>query len=193
MESMRSSRSTLRDALSEHPPPGPAPHESGRADDDCANGLGSGRSDSARDAQGQLRLQSSPEQLSAGLELCGLTTVMVRGVCPKLSQQRVKSFLDEDGFAGQYDFLYVPVREKGSNNTGQAFVNFVSPTQARAFFDRYNGQSAKFARHDRVLSVLPASRQGYEANVNYFREKSSTTSPLFAHTQDCEQPSSTEL
>eukprot|EP00928_Gymnodinium_smaydae_P020035 TRINITY_DN17732_c0_g2_i1.p1 TRINITY_DN17732_c0_g2~~TRINITY_DN17732_c0_g2_i1.p1 ORF type:complete len:194 (-),score=23.02 TRINITY_DN17732_c0_g2_i1:481-1062(-) len=192
MESMRSSRSTLRDALSEHPPPVWPRHERGHADDRCPAGSSLSGGDVVHDPQAELLVESCPEQVDAGPGLSGLTAVMVRGVCPILSQQLVKAFIDEDGFAGQYDFLYVPVREKGSQNTAQAFVNFVSPEHAQAFFDRYNGQNAKFASDEKRLSVLPAKRQGYEANLNHFREKPSTTNPFFAHASDLKMPTSTE-
>eukprot|EP00928_Gymnodinium_smaydae_P020036 TRINITY_DN17732_c0_g2_i4.p1 TRINITY_DN17732_c0_g2~~TRINITY_DN17732_c0_g2_i4.p1 ORF type:complete len:191 (-),score=21.94 TRINITY_DN17732_c0_g2_i4:481-1053(-) len=189
---MSSSRSTLRDALAEHPLPVWPPRGRGDADDQCIDTLNLGGGERVQDPRGQLCLESCLEQASAGRGLCGLTTVMVRGVCTQLSQQLFKYFIDEDGFAGQYDFLYVPVREKGNRNTAQAFVNFVSPEHAQAFFDRYNGQNAKFASDEKRLSVLPAKRQGYEANLNHFREKPSTTNPFFAHASDLKMPTSTE-
>eukprot|EP00928_Gymnodinium_smaydae_P046085 TRINITY_DN3067_c0_g1_i1.p1 TRINITY_DN3067_c0_g1~~TRINITY_DN3067_c0_g1_i1.p1 ORF type:complete len:163 (+),score=19.77 TRINITY_DN3067_c0_g1_i1:89-577(+) len=72
-------------------------------------------------------LEGKQEKTVDGLWQLGLSTVMVRGVHPLLGQETIKDMIDEDGFAGKYDFLYVPLRKKGGTNTSQLFMNFVSP------------------------------------------------------------------
>eukprot|EP00928_Gymnodinium_smaydae_P046087 TRINITY_DN3067_c0_g2_i1.p1 TRINITY_DN3067_c0_g2~~TRINITY_DN3067_c0_g2_i1.p1 ORF type:complete len:150 (+),score=19.54 TRINITY_DN3067_c0_g2_i1:74-523(+) len=131
-----------------------------------------------------LSLELKKEQIVDGLWLLGLSTVMVRGICTSLRQDTIKDMIDEDGYAGQYDFLYVPLRKEGGRNSSQLFINFVSPDIATAFYDRYHGQHAKFARSGGRLSVLPASRQGYDANVDFFMQCPSVSKPFFAFHSD---------
>eukprot|EP00928_Gymnodinium_smaydae_P085154 TRINITY_DN68497_c0_g1_i1.p1 TRINITY_DN68497_c0_g1~~TRINITY_DN68497_c0_g1_i1.p1 ORF type:complete len:168 (-),score=19.00 TRINITY_DN68497_c0_g1_i1:989-1438(-) len=136
-----------------------------------------------------LPLKDEKDKAVDGLWLIGLSTVMVRGLCTSLTQEAIKDMVDEDGYAGQYDFLYVPLRKEGGKNTSQLFINFVSPEIATDFYDRYHGQSAKFARSDGLLSVLPASRQGYDANLAFFTEFPSVSKPYFAFHSELDIPS----
>eukprot|EP00928_Gymnodinium_smaydae_P074717 TRINITY_DN5773_c0_g2_i1.p1 TRINITY_DN5773_c0_g2~~TRINITY_DN5773_c0_g2_i1.p1 ORF type:complete len:193 (-),score=29.80 TRINITY_DN5773_c0_g2_i1:522-1100(-) len=171
-------RPTLRDTLSNYPPPGPdevVPMA------DRPPSLSAGCASALHDLSSPNWLQSAQEKAAAGLGISGMTTVMVRGVCTKLSQEKVKALIDEDGFLGQYDFLYVPRREKTiDKNTAQAFVNFTTSESASMFYKKYHGQKSTFSSQEKDLSVLPASRQGYDANLNYFMQVSSTHMPFFA-------------
>eukprot|EP00928_Gymnodinium_smaydae_P023846 TRINITY_DN19514_c0_g1_i1.p1 TRINITY_DN19514_c0_g1~~TRINITY_DN19514_c0_g1_i1.p1 ORF type:complete len:206 (+),score=18.25 TRINITY_DN19514_c0_g1_i1:39-620(+) len=170
----------LRDALSKYPLPDSAINPAERTEDDRASMCDNIVADSLHVVQKSAWLEAAQEKAASGLGLSGLTTVMIRGVCPKLSQQSVKNLLDDDGFAGHYDFLYVPLRDGTGQNTAQAFVNFVSSEKAQRFYERYNGQNATFASPERRLSLLPASRQGYDANLRYFLHKSNASAPFFA-------------
>eukprot|EP00928_Gymnodinium_smaydae_P046086 TRINITY_DN3067_c0_g1_i2.p1 TRINITY_DN3067_c0_g1~~TRINITY_DN3067_c0_g1_i2.p1 ORF type:complete len:183 (+),score=25.59 TRINITY_DN3067_c0_g1_i2:120-668(+) len=79
------------------------------------------------DSRPSSSFEGEQEKAAEGLWQLGLSTVMVRGVHPLLGQETIKDMIDEDGFAGKYDFLYVPLRKKGGTNTSQLFMNFVSP------------------------------------------------------------------
>ena len=52
-----------------------------------------------------------------------VTTVMIRPIPLKCSQRIMKKLLDESGFAGEYDYLYVPMDQRMRANRGFAFVN----------------------------------------------------------------------
>jgi len=109
------------------------------------------------------------------------TTLMIRNIPGKYSQDDLIMDLNDKGFGSTYDFLYLPIDKVTSNNVGYAFVNFVDPaTAARCIesfqdhrFDRLRRSSNKFARISVAhLQGLANNLQHYEKTiVNASREK----------------------
>ena len=55
------------------------------------------------------------------------TTVMLRNMPNNYSRTMLLELLDAEGFAGQYDFLYLPMDFQSRASLGYAFINFVDP------------------------------------------------------------------
>jgi len=52
-----------------------------------------------------------------------MSTVMIRNIACRYTQEECAAFLDEAGFAGKYDFLYLPMNAPQRANLGYVFVN----------------------------------------------------------------------
>jgi len=117
------------------------------------------------------------------------TTVMVRGIPNSYTQDELVAEIGELGFAGAFDFLYLPLdqgmRHRGhgvrrrASNVGYAFVNFVGAAEAGRFMAASLGH--QFRRHRKsvvkVASASPAHLQGLEANAAHYRAAAGAAGP----------------
>jgi hypothetical protein len=98
------------------------------------------------------------------------TTLMIRNIPSRLSQQDLVMELQELGFAGTFDFLYIPIDKNTLSNVGYAFVNFVEPRWAKKCMETF--QNYRFNRWrrgpSRVASVSIAHLQGLEKNLQHY-------------------------
>jgi len=100
-----------------------------------------------------------------------VTTVMLRNIPSHYNSVGLLALLDSEGFAGQYDFAYVPFDFRSRVTLGYAFVNFSSHDHAlRAFqvfdkFTNWKGNSKK------TCSVQWSRTQGLEANFEVVRPR----------------------
>mmetsp|Transcript_19686 Transcript_19686/g.37082 ORF Transcript_19686/g.37082 Transcript_19686/m.37082 type:complete len:338 (+) Transcript_19686:48-1061(+) len=94
-----------------------------------------------------------------------IETLMLRKVPSTWGKTRLMKELDNAGYFGSYNFIYVPANSKMETmeNNGYAFVNFM-----HAFPNVYCHKLK--ALRSRFL-VLPAKVQGLQANVDFFRHK----------------------
>jgi hypothetical protein len=71
------------------------------------------------------------------------------------------------GFANKIDFLYVPSEFRTMRGMGLAFLNFSSPADAKNFSKAWLQEQpcGSDAKGGRLVRILPASIQGYDANV----------------------------
>jgi len=97
---------------------------------------------------GEPRLAPCPEEVpsSEGLmddsDAGGVehrTTVMIRGLPVGFMREILEGLFDREGFTGCYDFVYVPIDIASGSSFYYAFVNLVSPTEARRFFRHFTG------------------------------------------------------
>lgn len=99
----------------------------------------------------------------------GATTVMVRNVSPKVSQPALRAELHARGFGVPvYDFFYLPMNSDKTANAGYAFVNFRDPSTVQLFVQAFDSTVLPGYPSRRRLQVVPASTQGYEANLSHF-------------------------
>lgn len=94
------------------------------------------------------------------------TTAMIRNVPPFYSRALLLALLDDQGFAGAFDFVYLPMDFISGRGFGYAIVNFSDARLAEQFRARFDGFSAwRVGDLDLPAAVVSwnPSRQGLEA------------------------------
>jgi len=99
-----------------------------------------------------------------------LTTMMMRNVPKTFNRQKLLVLLHSEGFAGTYDFVYLPVDHITEAALGYAFVNFTSQAMAERFRDHFQGFRRWGVRTEKVCEVVWGNgHQGLEAHVDRYR------------------------
>eukprot|EP00927_Polykrikos_kofoidii_P029183 TRINITY_DN25280_c0_g2_i1.p1 TRINITY_DN25280_c0_g2~~TRINITY_DN25280_c0_g2_i1.p1 ORF type:complete len:630 (-),score=148.37 TRINITY_DN25280_c0_g2_i1:214-2103(-) len=125
------------------------------------SGGGPKRTDYAKKAEGGF--------LSEGTEAVPITTMMLRHIPCRKSQEDVMAHVDRCGFGGRYDFLYLPSDKRCGANLGYAFVNFLTPADASRFESEMSGYSFPGCSSAKACEVVPAHVQGLSQNLATFR------------------------
>mmetsp|Transcript_41371 Transcript_41371/g.119021 ORF Transcript_41371/g.119021 Transcript_41371/m.119021 type:complete len:980 (+) Transcript_41371:142-3081(+) len=96
-----------------------------------------------------------------------VTTLMIRNVPNRYDRILLMQELDELGFQGKYDFVYLPIDNSTQWNVGYAFVNFDLPECAKRCMAMLEGhQFFRFRQNNkRVAQVSVAHIQGLEKNL----------------------------
>lgn len=99
----------------------------------------------------------------------GEVTWMMRNIPKKLTRRALLNEINSNGFAGTYDFVYLPMESNDSRvNRGYAFINLVGLAHAAAFKACYEGRQLDQYSSRKFISILPAVLQGFEANHAHF-------------------------
>jgi len=100
----------------------------------------------------------------------GVTTVMMRNLPNKYTQQMLLEELQDGGFRLQhdFDFFYLPMDHSNAANLGYCFINFVETALANAFAAAFQGKKMRRFNSNKTVVVMPASVQGYERNYAYY-------------------------
>jgi len=101
-------------------------------------------------------------------EWANTTTVMMRNLPNKYTQRLLLADINEAGFIGTFDFLYLPIDTETNANKGYAFVNFSEPGFAWMFRQGYEGRRMPRFNSDKVVSVFAATLQGFDANYAHY-------------------------
>jgi len=124
--------------------------------------------------QGRIIVENPPPEWD------NTTTVMMRNLPNEYTQRLLLTDINEAGFIGTFDFLYLPIDNKTTANKGYAFVNFSQPGFAWMFKQGYEGRRMPRFNSDKVVSVLAATLQGFDSNyVNYANCRVHRGDPLF--------------
>lgn len=98
------------------------------------------------------------------------TTVMIRNMPNNYTRDMLLELVDEMGFAGTYDFVYLPIDFATQAGLGYAFVNFSSVDNARICFNELEGFSNWKVPSEKVCTVTWSSpTQGFEAHIDRYR------------------------
>merc|ERR1740130_129660 len=101
-----------------------------------------------------------------------ITTMMIRNIPGRYSQNDLMMDLNDLGLAGTYDFLYLPMDKATSANVGYAFVNFVQSSKAQQCIQSF--EAFRFQRHQRSSNkwakVSVAHLQGLEKNLAHYEK-----------------------
>lgn len=77
--------------------------------------------------------------------------------------------LNQEGLA--YDYFHCPRDTRQERSRGFAFVNFVTPEAAAAFYRSFNNRELSYpGAETKVVTVLPSRLQGLEANARLHPE-----------------------
>lgn len=108
----------------------------------------------------------APASLADALQKQAVTTLMLRNVPTLVSQKRLVEELEKGGFAGQYDFCYMPSTFGTGATKGYAFINFLTPEIVASFVRQWHG-SRRFGvtGNEPALNVSAATLQGRDENI----------------------------
>lgn len=102
------------------------------------------------------------------MEWVGVTTVMIRNIPSCYTQQALVEELCALGFQGAFDFFYLPFDMKTKKtNMGYAFMNCKSEALVLSLVAALDGMPLERSGR-KVLRIVPAQTQGYEANLVHF-------------------------
>jgi hypothetical protein len=101
-----------------------------------------------------------------------VTTIMFCNIPCCLGIQEVVDMINDLGFYGKYDLVYVPA-QRGSHkpkprriiNMGYAFVNFLKPDDAVSFVQAADNCSFPKTRSKKMSYAKPAHCQGFDENL----------------------------
>jgi hypothetical protein len=123
-------------------------------------------------------LEEEARNSGANIEPKIMTTLMIRNVPNRYTQNDLLAELDELGLDGTFDFLYMPVDKASKASVGYAFVNFVAPSWASRCAAVLQGYIFTRYGKNRQAMVSVAHLQGLEANLAHY-EKTSMRSTKF--------------
>jgi len=98
------------------------------------------------------------------------TTIMLRNLPNNYTQDMLLDLIDWAGFAGKYDFLYLPMDFQTHAALGYAFVNLVSHEDAEQMREFFNGFASWLLPTNKVCSAAWSHpHQGLEAHIARYR------------------------
>eukprot|EP00439_Symbiodinium_sp_Y106_P054591 s2522_g7.t1 len=99
-----------------------------------------------------------------------VTTVMMRNLPNKYTQQMLLGELRDAGFHMQedFDFFYLPMDHCNCANLGYCFINFTKTARANDFAGAFSGKRMRRFNSHKTAVIMPASIQGYEQNYTYY-------------------------
>ena len=110
----------------------------------CAKAQASSSSDLAQEAEAAPAAPAAAaaavkERKGSTKQQAERTTVMLRNVPNNYTREMFLAMLDEHGFAGRYDFVYLPCDFYRQANLGYAFVNLVDGAAVEALWKTFDG------------------------------------------------------
>lgn len=100
-----------------------------------------------------------------------ITTVMIRNITCRYTQEQVAEFLDQVGLAGKYDFLHLPLNPNRRANLGYMFVNFKTPEYAEECQQLLQGKPLGPSSSEKRCEVAPAHIQGAASVARHSQKK----------------------
>lgn len=98
------------------------------------------------------------------------TTVMMKNIPNNYTRSMLIEMIENEGFSGRYDFLYLPMDFGRWANLGYAFVNLVDASSTAAFWRTFNG-FARWVIPTTKVCVLgwSGTHQGLKAHIERYR------------------------
>lgn len=108
-------------------------------------------------------------------DVASTTTVALQDVPVNLTRDVLLKVLDDEGFQGCYDFVYLPIAFESKRVVGSAIINFVSAEQVERFrqhFESFSGWPAPCPKVCAIHCVRDESHKGRMANIERYRNSS---------------------
>jgi hypothetical protein len=87
-----------------------------------------------------------------------------------MTREMLLDLINTEGFAGCYDFVYLPLDFKTMAALGYSFVNFVDANDAERFLTHFSGFSRWGDGSDKVCEMTwSTALQGKNANIERYR------------------------
>jgi len=116
-------------------------------------------------------MDTSPEALTPSPPVAGPTSFLLRNTPNRFTRQIMLDDIYSMGFAGRFDFFYLPIDFKCGRNYGYCFIN-LEPDAVADFCNIYNARilidSKRGQRVSKACEVHPAALQGQLAYRNKF-------------------------
>jgi len=103
-----------------------------------------------------------------------VTTMMLRNIPNKYTQNTLLQEIDDLGFSGTYDFFYLPMDMHNRSNVGYAFINFMKPADATRFHEVFSEHRFQRFQSRKISSVCTAHVQGLMENLRHFENRAVT-------------------
>lgn len=98
-----------------------------------------------------------------------VTTMAIMNIPHAYPKWMLQRDISNEGLA--HDYFHCPVDTRQDRNRGVAFVNFLTPEAAEAFQRSFNSRELSYpGAGSKVVTVLPSTLQGLEANANLHPE-----------------------
>lgn len=116
-------------------------------------------------------LEAANGKMIDPLEWHNVCTVMMRNLPNQVTQELLTVQINNAGFLHAYDFIYLPIDPETDANRGYAFINFTTPGLALMFKMHFEGRKLANFNSNKVVSVVPAALQGFDANYAHCTKK----------------------
>lgn len=149
---------------------------------------------SPRAKKGRITLQMKHRQVPKNQNMAEMsklfkgeapTTLMIRNIPGKYTQEDLMQDLSDTNFAHTYDFLYLPMDKGTGAGVGYAFVNFIDTVVAAKFTKAFDGY--RFSRQQRsskkMAKISVAHLQGLEKNLQHYKNAA-----VNAPNDECRRP-----
>jgi hypothetical protein len=97
------------------------------------------------------------------------TSVMLRNLPNSYTRNLLMKLLDDEGFAGKYDFIYLPIDFKTRLSLAYAFINLVDAEESKRFWAHFNGFSNWAVPSHKIASVNWSEFQGLPRHIERYR------------------------
>lgn len=133
-----------------------------------------GPGDAAPDPKSRASTTARREQRVASekpMDPSTCTTVIMQNIPKCYTRDELFALFLNYGFGGRIDFLFVPLDFATGESQAHAYVNLVSPMDAAAFLDTFNGFSRWWRSWSKEVCEASWScfEQGLESNVERYR------------------------
>lgn len=99
------------------------------------------------------------------------TTLMLRNLPNQYNRDMLVDLLNVEGFAGMFNFVYLPIDFKTHAGLGYAFVDLISPQETERMRKYFEGFSNWAVRSEKICTVSWShpEQQGFAAHVERYR------------------------
>eukprot|EP00928_Gymnodinium_smaydae_P030667 TRINITY_DN2273_c0_g2_i3.p1 TRINITY_DN2273_c0_g2~~TRINITY_DN2273_c0_g2_i3.p1 ORF type:complete len:366 (+),score=50.10 TRINITY_DN2273_c0_g2_i3:78-1175(+) len=125
----------------------------------------------ATQARNKAKLSSKLRAQNQEVPIDQRTTMMLRNLPNNFTRDMLKRMLDDSGFFGLYNFLYLPIDFQSRAALGYAFVNLLDTADVPHFWTTFQGYSSWPLPSKKVCKVSWSDpHQGLQSQVDLYRD-----------------------